>query len=73
MGIHSEFKYGIELYDFSFAFSNLREDEISEAEDVRKNNSGLRFLASISKELFNPRVIQKKPRKLKSHWVLTCL
>lgn len=73
MGINSEFKYGIELYDFSFSFSNLKEEEVIEAEESRKLNSGLRFLSNISKEMFCSRVSLKKASKLKSQWVLTCL
>lgn len=72
MGIHSEFKYGITLYDFSFAFSNLKEDDFDFVEETRKSNSSFKFLASISKELFNTKFSRKKQVLLKSSWVLSC-
>lgn len=73
MGINSEFKYGIGLYDFSFSFSNLKVEETFGVEDSKRGDMGFRFLADISKELFNSRAGIKKPRKSKVQWVLTCL
>ena len=52
MGIHSEFKFGIKLYNFSFAFSNLKLKEIEVAKVKRIINLNHNFIGSFTKEMF---------------------
>lgn len=75
MGIHSEFKYGINLYNYSFAFSYLKTEAEKEEADLAKNRLNHGFLASISRELFNG--ISKNGRTHKpiilDNWAFTCI
>jgi len=75
MGIHSEFNYGIGLYNFSFAFSDLKSEKERRENEAAKPLLSHRFLASISKELFNG--IAKNGRTYKTkityNWAYTFL
>jgi len=75
MGINSEFNYGIGLYNYSFAFSDLKSEEERKENEVTQPLLSHRFLASISKELFNG--IAKNGRAYKTNiaynWAFTCL
>lgn|GEM_PF-3749702 len=75
MGIQSNFGYGIKLYNYSFAFSNLKINEDMDDEIVNKSNNSYRFLASISKELFSNLSLKKRNvnANLKNNWVFTCI
>ncbi|MFH1052600.1 MAG: hypothetical protein V1779_16900 [bacterium] len=75
MGIHSEFRYGIELYNYSFAFSNLKNDRENEKGEFSKSNNSFKYLASISRELFNGKAGSTKPVRAKyvNNWAFTCL
>ncbi len=75
MGIQSEFNYGIGLCNYSFAFSNLNNDEESEKQEFEKHNSSFEYLASISRELFNIKALNIIPVKTNifHSWAFTCL
>ena len=75
MGIQSEFNYGIGLCTYSFAFSNLNNDEESENREFVKSNNSFKFLVSISRELFNIKALSIIPVKANFFysWAFTCL
>jgi len=67
MGINKEFNFGIKLYTFSFAFSNLTYKSVEKISN-KGNWSNIKFLGALSKELFD------KPKKIKNSdnpvWVM---
>jgi len=74
MGIHSEFSFGIRLYDYSFAFSHLDNYEEKAEAIFSKTNNGFNYLASISRELFGGMFENAKKTKTKliNNWGVTC-
>ncbi len=64
MGINRDFNYGIKLYTFSFAFSNLNNLIKEEIDDNYHLKDNFKFLSTFTREMFNhTKKIKNKARQ----------
>lgn len=72
MGIHSQFNFGIKLYTFSFAFSNLKRGRIEDKEEIDSKSSSSGFLSAFTKDMFFLKNV-KVQKQMQGKWAFTCL
>lgn len=72
MGVHSQFNFGIKLYTFSFAFSNLKRGRIEDNEEIDSKSSSIGFLSAFTKDMFFLKNV-KVQKQMQGKWAFTCL